>query len=253
MRIAAASCSACEIFSAACVAFALEPGLVGRELGLDPQARLLGIVLGLREDRLCLDLKVLAAVEDLLAGGLEEPVALDAGVADDQARLLLGDAQDLFELRAGLRLRASVDELFGERLRALLSRGDLRVRRRELGLESLHDLAAALLGSVGGTLDLRLGLGGAGLRCRELCPEPCRGVAATGFGCRHPRVLLGLEPLHRLAAVRVRGIAHALVALLEEVDLVAVRAQACRQAGDRRVDLVPVVAAERRRERGAFG
>ncbi len=77
---------------------ALDAGLVGGQLGLDAQVRLLRVVLSPRHDRLGLGLRLLAAIRDLFARGVQQAIALIGRVAQQHAGLVFGDPQHLFEL-----------------------------------------------------------------------------------------------------------------------------------------------------------
>ena len=185
--------------------FALDAGLVRGELGVDAQVHLLRVVL--RRERIasasaCASLRRFSISS---RAAVEQPVALVGRVAEQHARLVFGDPEDLFELVPARRPLGCVGELFAQSAQPVLGIRRLRLRGRELGFEPVDSLAS-----------LVLRVGDLGL---------------------HPR--LGLAALHSGAVFAVR----------ELRDLERLRAHARGEARDRGVDLVLVVAAERRGER----
>ncbi len=111
------------------------------ELGLDAEARLLGVALGLRTDRFGIRLRFSPTRPNLFACRLEQALGLHGRILDEHARLALGDAQNLFELLTTLGcFGCRTDELVRQRLHLLLDIRGLRLCLAQVGLELLDRL-----------------------------------------------------------------------------------------------------------------
>ena len=165
--------------------FALDACLVRRVLGVHLQAHLIGVTLRLGGDPLGVGLGLSALRGHFLTGRGHQTVGLHGRVLDEHVRLLLGDPQDRLELLArrslfAVRLR-SVDEFGGEGGDLLLGVGHLRVRGRQLALESFASLALFFPHRLDGFLFAGLGLG-----------DLCGGLLELVAESRERRVDLGL-------------------------------------------------------------
>ena len=191
---------------------ALETRLVRRQLGVDPQPHLVGVLLRLRGHAGDVGGELRALPLRLLAGRLQQTLGLGRRVVDQHARLLLSHPQHGLELLPALRLVDAVAVFVA----LVAGCGQFGAERR--------DLLGRLVGA-----------------------GPGRGELV--FETRHPGIALGEGVGQRLLAVTAQGRQLAAVTRIHAVAVGGQPRDLIAQGRDRRIDLGLVVPAERLRER----